>query len=407
MKKKKASKEFEIVIEKLVYEGAGLGRHQGKVVFVPFSVPGDQLLVRPVEEKKTFIRAEIARILKPGNGRVAPECPHFGRCGGCHWQQLEYPRQVEAKRQILEEIFYHRFPQTRAFAIRMRACAQPFAYRSRARVQLRGSGPTSSVGFFRSGSHTVEDVDSCPLLRPSLNEALGALRQFKLKVDKNSKPQEMDIACSEGEDTWATAPVEAGTHEGARGEEVILRRKVGAFSYSVTASVFFQANDFMVSELVALVEEVAKSSGGESALDLFAGAGLFTLPLARHFAEIVAVENSPSACRLCSNNAKAAGLGHIQVACADACAWLDSEGARRKFDLIVLDPPRTGAGPDLMKRIGDRTPHTILYVSCNPQTLVRDLALISPRDYRIERVEGLDLFPQTYHFETVVHLIKN
>ena len=142
-------KAFQITVEKLVYGGAGLGRHNGKVVFVPFSVPGDHLLVHTVTEKKTYVRAEIVKIIKPGNGRITPTCPHFAKCGGCHWQQLEYSRQVEAKRQILEEIFNHRFPQTRELPIIMKACAQPFGYRSRARVQLRGSGSRTIVGFFR------------------------------------------------------------------------------------------------------------------------------------------------------------------------------------------------------------------------------------------------------------------
>ena len=412
----KTPKAFELTIEKLVYGGSGLGRHQEKVVFVPFSVPGDRLLVRPVEEKKTFIRGEIVRILKPGKGRVPPVCPYFEKCGGCHWQQLEYSRQVEAKRQILEEIFHHRFPQTREFPITMRACAQPFAYRSRARVQLRGSGPKASVGFFRSGSHSIQDIEHCPLFRPALNEALGSLRQFKLKVDTDSSPQEMDMACSMEEDTWATAHVGADADEGIstlfgtrRREEVILRRKIGEFLYSVTASVFFQANDFMVSELVAIVRESAKGAGNGSALDLFAGVGIFSLPLARQFAKVVAVENSPAACRLCSTNASAAGFSHIQVVCADVYAWLKSElpPGPHKFDLILLDPPRTGAGADIMGQIRERAPETILYVSCDPQTLSRDLTKISTCDYRIDLVEGLDMFPQTYHFETVVRLVRH
>ena len=155
-------------------EAPGLAHHKGKVVFVPFSAPGDRLLVRPAEEKRTFVRAEIVRLLKAGSGRVDPVCAHFAKCGGCHWQQLEYSHQVRAKRQILEEIFHHRFPQTRELPITMKACAQPLAYRSRARVQMRGAGSGASIGFFRCGSHSVEDVESCPLFRGSLNEALSS-----------------------------------------------------------------------------------------------------------------------------------------------------------------------------------------------------------------------------------------
>ncbi len=418
MKKQgKSSGSFEITIEKLVYGGAGFARHEGKVVFVQFSVPGDRLLVRAVEEKKTFIRAEIVEILKPGKGRIVPMCPHFEKCGGCHWQQLEYRRQAEAKRLILEEAFHHRFPQTLDLPIDMLACPQPFGYRSRARIQLRGAGQRASVGFFRPGSHNVEDVENCPLFRDSLNEALSAVRQFKLKVDTETRPQEMDLACSEEENTWATAYSDMPSAQegitplfGTRGgNDVILRRKVGEYVYAITASAFFQANDFMISELVSRVCDAAATAGSGAVLDLFSGAGLFSLPLARHFSAVTAVENSPGSTRLCLRNVSGAKLQNIQVVCADVSEWLQSQldSHPHSYDLIVLDPPRAGAGPEVMRQIVKLAPPKIVYVSCDPQTLVRDLAAISPAEYAITQVEGLDLFPQTYHFETIVQLVRN
>jgi 23S rRNA (uracil1939-C5)-methyltransferase len=411
MSKSGKSRPFETEIEKLVYGGEGLGRHNGKVVFVPFAVPGDRLLVRPVEEKKTFVRAEIVRILKPGEARVAPVCALFEKCGGCQWQQVEYSNQVEAKRLILEGIFHHRFPQTHAIPIKMIPCPQPLAYRSRARLQLRGAGARASVGFFRPGSHAIQDVDSCPLFRPALNEALTSLRQFKLKVDTDSRPQEMDLACSQEENTFATARVGISEQGGVAlfgsgaTREPVLRRRVGEFVYSVTASVFFQANDFMVSELVRLVEDWAGKGDG-SALDLFAGVGLFSLPLSHRYQQVVAVDNSSTASRLCAANASAAGIRNLQVVCADVFAWRQSIEPP-ECEIILLDPPRAGAGTAVMERIREWNPPTILYVSCDPQTLVRDISKIAASDYRIDLVEGLDLFPQTYHFETVVRLLRN
>ncbi len=413
MGKKKAPATFEVTIEKLVYGGAGFAHHKGKAVFVPYSVPGDRLVVRSVDEKKSFVRAEIVRVVKPGEGRIRPACAYFEKCGGCHWQQLDYTRQVEAKRQILEEIIRHRFPPTRELRIAMRACPQPFAYRSRARVQVRGAGEAASIGFFRAGSHMVENIEKCPLFRNSLNEALASLRQFKIKVDTDSRLQEMDMACSEEEDSWATARTDPVTDEGItpllgtrRREDVILRRKVGDFTYDVTASVFFQANDFMVTELVKVVQNLIKGVHAQRALDLFAGVGLFSLPLATKFDSVVAVENSSSASRLCSRNARNSGVGNIESVCADVSTWLESQH-KSLFDLIVLDPPRAGAGTDVMNQISKLAPEVIIYVSCDPQTLTRDLAAISPRDYGICDVVGLDMFPQTYHFETVVRLEKN
>ncbi|HTY63615.1 MAG TPA: class I SAM-dependent RNA methyltransferase [Acidobacteriota bacterium] len=408
-------KAFEVTIEKLVYGGMGLGRHAGKVVFVPFSVPGDRLRVRAIEEKKTFIRAGITQIVKSGKGRVAPVCPYFEKCGGCHLQQLDYLHQVDAKRQILEESLHHRFPETHELPVTMRACPQPMGYRSRARVQLRGAGEKATVGFYRYRSHAVEDIENCPLFRPSLNEALSSLRQFKLKVDLDISPQEMDLACSQEEDTWATARIGVQSGEGVtplfgkrKTEDVILKRKVGSYIYSVTASVFFQANDFLISELAALVRELSANQGQDAALDLFSGVGLFSLPLARQFTKVIAVENSAAASRLCAANASAAGFRNIESVCADAASWMKSgEADSNRFDLIVLDPPRSGASADVMEQIRKQAPPVILYISCDPQTLVRDLACIAPRDYRIDFVQGLDMFPQTYHFETVIRLVRN
>jgi 23S rRNA (uracil1939-C5)-methyltransferase len=410
---------FEVTIEKLVHGGAGIARHQGKVIFVPFSVPGDHLVVREVEEKKDYLTAETVRILEPGSGRTAPICSHFEKCGGCQWQQLEYFQQVEAKRMILEESIHHRFSQTLTLPITMKECSQPLAYRSRARMQMRGSGAESSIGFFRPKSHRIENLSSCPLFRPLLNEALSSLRQFKLKIDTDAGLQHMDLACSEEEGSWIAARASArggiipdehiaalpGDWGGTGG---LLHRKINEFSYAVTASVFFQANDFIVPELAAVVRQFAKYAGSGIALDLFAGVGLFSLPLAGQYEKVVAVEQSPSASRLCSVNADAAGLRNIRTVCAEVSAWIKSEPASvpPELDLVLLDPPRTGATPRVMKHISRLAPKTIIYVSCDLQTLVRDLAAIAPQEYSIDSITGLDMFPQTYHFETIVRLVR-
>jgi 23S rRNA (uracil1939-C5)-methyltransferase len=386
-----ATDGFELTIDKLVFGGSGLGRHQGKVVFVPFSAPGDLLIVRPVEEKKQLTRAEIIKIIRPGPGRTSPACPHFMKCGGCQWQHLDYPHQVEAKRKILEETFHHRFPQTRDLSIAITACPQNFGYRSRARIQLRRQGDGTAIGFFRCESHTVEDVENCPLLRPLLNKALSAVR--RRSIGDAGWKQEMDIACSEEEGIWAADSAQ------------ILHRKIGEFRYSFTAPVFFQANDFIVPELVSLVRTLCKDAGISSALDLFAGVGLFTLPLALQFKRVVTVEGSEAACRLCLKNLSQAKLRKVEVVCSDVLQWMKSTESMEGLDLLLLDPPRTGAGNAVMDQILRWSPQTIIYVSCDPQTLCRDLDRIAAF-YKIDWIEGLDMFPQTYHFETVVRLIK-
>jgi 23S rRNA (uracil1939-C5)-methyltransferase len=402
---------YELEIEKLVYGGWGLGRHQGKVVFVPFTVPGDRVEVRTELEKKTYLRAAPVRIIKQGPGRQDPPCPYFGRCGGCQWQQLEYPRQVETKRQILEALFSHRFPGSGEVLDRVRGCPFPYRYRSRARLHLQSGQGALKAGFFRHQSRDVEDIAACPLLRPALNDALAHIRKLMLERPAPFRPAQVDLASSEEEGRWAfeeTASIPcAGAPRRARPGTRLLK-KVGMFQYWVTPSVFFQANDFMVAELADVVMDLIPASGGGSALELFAGVGLFSLPLARRFEQVVAVEADGAASRLCRENALQASIGNLRAICGEAGAWMDAAAtvSPPAYDLVLLDPPRSGAGADVMRRLAQWTPETIVYVSCDPQTLVRDLAVIPRGTYRIDHLEGLDLFPQTYHFETVVRLCK-
>ena len=386
---------FVVTVEKLLYGGDALARRDdGKAVFMPYAVPGDRLLVRATAEKKNYVRAEILDVLTPGDGRVAPACPHFGRCGGCHWQQVEYSRQVEAKRRILEELFHHRFPETGQLTMTIRPCPRPFGYRSRARVRRR-VGRETVVGFFRAGSHFIEDMENCPLFRPCLNDALSALRRIpygEFKKNQNDNNEEIDIACSEDERTWAISG------NGAR--ETLLRRKAGNFTYNVAAGTFFQANDFMVDALVSRVMGCVSQDTG-SALDLFSGVGLFSLPLARRFRAVTTVEYSRESYRLCLMNATEAGIENLGAICADAAGWLQTAPG---FDCVVLNPPRAGVGSEVMEQVGRIASKNIVYVSCDPQTLVRDLERLDMKRWRIVSVAGFDMFPQTYHFETVVHL---
>ncbi len=406
--------EYEIRVEKLVYGGEGLGHHQGKVVFVPLSTPGDRLLVRNREAKKGYARAEIVEVLESGSGRRPPSCPYFGRCGGCHWQHLLYGCQIEAKRLILEDVFTHRFPEARDLLISMRASPAEYGYRSRARLHIQRTPRGCSIGFRRFRSHAVEDILSCPLFRPVLNSALGAIRERFRTTASLSAPSGIEIACSQETQTWTSAfcvaekercgTRSAGEMAPSAGE--ILFRDVREFEYAVSAGAFFQANDFLLPNLVACVLELADDCGAQSAVDLYCGVGLFTLPLARIMERVTAVESSAIAAGLCAENATRNGLANIRAIHGDVEGWLHSGDQRpgENLDLVLLNPPRAGAGSGIMRRLGSLKPPTIIYVSCNPLTLARDLAWMHAHGYRLDFIEGLDLFPQTYHFETVVRL---
>jgi 23S rRNA (uracil1939-C5)-methyltransferase len=282
-------------------------------------------------------------------------------------------------------------------------------------VQVQEHARSLRIGFFRFRSHDVEDIELCPLLRPCLNDALSRVRQVLRNAKVPVVPRQIDLASSEAECKWARAGIAlpedtALEHANEAPESGLqfLRRKAGRFHYWVSPAAFFQANDFMIDELVDVVTGLASEAGRGAALDLFSGVGLFSLPLALRFGRVLAVDSSAGASQLCRRNASEAGLDNVQVVCADVPAWMEAAGslAPPAFDLILLDPPRTGAGKEIMRRIAEWIPETIIYVSCDPQTLVRDLAALPLGSYRIDWVEGLDLFPQTFHFETVVRLKK-
>jgi len=201
------SPRIELQIDKLVYGGLGLGRHEGKVAFVPFAAPGDRVAIRVTEERRNYIRGSILEVLEDGPDRAAPACPLFGACGGCQWQHLDYAGQVEAKRRILVELFHHRFPETSALDITMLGSPRALGYRSRARLQLRGSGASSVVGFFRSQSDEVEDVPACPLFRPLLGRALEQVRIGRRAGEGDPRLTEIAIAASEEAGTWGAPRV--------------------------------------------------------------------------------------------------------------------------------------------------------------------------------------------------------
>jgi 23S rRNA (uracil1939-C5)-methyltransferase len=225
----------------------------------------------------------------------------------------------------------------------------------------------------------------------------------------------MELAASEEDRKWGAVETAPETEEefSALGKpetvamgESRLHRRAGPFTYAVSPAAFFQGNSLMLDALVACVVDAIESPGMTEALDLFAGVGLFTLPLARHYGKVIAVESSAEACRLFEHNVEAAGVRNATVVRSEAARWMKAihSVSSPAYDLILLDPPRSGAGQSVMQLIREWAPETVIYVSCDPQTLCRDVAFLPARDYRIDFVRGLDLFPQTYHFETVMRL---
>jgi 23S rRNA (uracil1939-C5)-methyltransferase len=380
---------FEAEVERLAAGGEGVAHApDGRVVFVAGTAPGDRVRVRVVEEHKSWLRGEVAALLAPGPGRVAPRCALFGRCGGCAWQHLDYGAQLAAKREILRDALVRIGGLELPGEIEV-VPSPPYAYRGRARVGVaRGV-----VGFRRLRSHALEPAAACPVLVPALESALAALAAAPPARDG-------EIELCAGDDGRVRAWGPGGLLHG----EAELAIDAGPVRLRVSPGVFFQGNAALRGALLAAVLEAA--GRGRRALDLCAGAGFFSFALAERFAEVLAVESSPPAVRDLRRNLAASGLRNVAPHCAPLESFLASAQAREFApDAIVVDPPRVGLGAALARQLAAAAGGArLVYVSCAPDTLARDLAVLAAEGFRICAVRGFDLFPQTPHVEALALL---
>ena len=380
--------ELDVEVEKLIAGGDGLARFEGIPIFIPRSAPGDRLRVRLVERRPDYGRAEIVEILEPGQGRREPPCPFFGACGGCDLQHLEDDLQVELKAAAVEETLRRLGGLGEDLPIRTVA-GQPWGYRVRTQLHTALKEGGVEVGYHSRRSSEVVGVNRCPVLVPELEGALGSLPTY-LGEDG---PRRLDLLIGEG-DALSSAPVVPGLPHGA------VRLRVGDLQFRLDARCFFQAHRQM---LPILVETAVGTWSGAEAFDLYAGVGLFSLPLARNYRQVTAVEGDRVAARFARRNAQDYGFKQLDVVSRAVEGWIDEmpEGA----DRVIVDPPRNGLSRPVRTVLGKKAPARLTYVSCHAGTLARDLRELTAV-YSIEELVLLDLFPQTGHMEVVAQLAR-
>jgi 23S rRNA (uracil1939-C5)-methyltransferase len=387
-----------------VYGGDGLARvaEDGKpsrVVLTPYVLPGERVRVEQEQEKPGLVRARTLEVLDPAPARVPPPCPYFGRCGGCHYQHASYEAQLAQKRAILEEEL-RRLGKIEPPAEIAVIAGGPWAYRNRVQLHLEGQ----NLGYREARSHRLCAITHCPIASPKINETitalLGMVRDrrwprfvYSLEIFTDERQVQLNVLDS-------AQPVARRFFDWCA--ERIPGFVAGDLHYEgrfhVSRNSFFQVNRFLLDRLV---EAAATGAQGETAVDLYSGVGLFALVLAISFGQVVAVETSSSAVRDLERNA--AGLETVRAVQATAEAYL--EALEMAPDFVLLDPPRTGLGKTVVRRLLDLHPRAVTIVSCDPSTLARDLPALLGGGYRIDQMTMIDLFPQTYHFETVVRLI--
>ncbi|HYY96260.1 MAG TPA: class I SAM-dependent RNA methyltransferase [Pyrinomonadaceae bacterium] len=405
----RAGAELELTVERVLPGGVGLAHARGQTIFVALAAPGDRARVRVESVRARLAFASITEILQPSPARVEPPCPYFGRCGGCDFQQLSYEAQLSAKVEIIRDCL-RRVAHTEPPA-EIEVVPSPEVWRYRARARWQHDPLRKLLGYYERGTHRVVDVAECPVAAPAVEERLSRLRQA---LREGRLPEDAhEFEAVEGDRGVSLAPPFEPEDEGEQARTIAGER------YRFGAGCFFQINHALLEPLVREGLGVAegKAAGGvagDTALDLYSGVGLFTLPLARRFARVVAVEANAAAADYARRNLADAALTNARVETDAVGNWLkenaqgpESAQPLRHVDFVLLDPPRAGADADAVRAIIALTPRHISYVSCDPATLARDLRAFTEAGYRLASVRAFDMFPQTHHVETVVHLLDD
>lgn len=391
--KTKTDETIRVRIERIVPNGFGIAFAENLTVFVALAAAGDELLVKINQTKGKIAFAEIVEIIKPSPDRTEPRCPYFGACGGCNFQQLNYAAQLEAKVAIVRDCLV-RIGRIN-YDAEIQIIGSPNDYEYRARASWHVDTRSRKLGYFKRTSHDVIDVKICPILTAEMQATLTEARQTIDWESFSSNLFEIEAASGERNVSIYSPEILEPTDEisfTANGER-----------YFYDADTFFQGNPFLIE---SLVEIALKDARGETAIDLYSGVGLFTLPLARRFERVFGVEGSEKAVEFAKKNIENARLENVELFNEGVGDWL-AQSEFETLDFVLLDPPRAGTESETIENLLRLRPKQIAYVSCEPSTLARDLRALTESVYRIESIVAVDLFPQTHHVETVVRLNRN
>lgn len=427
-------------IDKLAFGGNGVCRIDGKVCFVSYSCPGDELSLRITARKKSYCIASISEILTPSPSRTVPECSIFGSCGGCSWQHISYAVQLQQKRNILAETLWRGARVEAELVENVVAAKFQYGYRSRFQFKVAVENGKLNIGFYRQASHQVEDAaDGCPIAVSEVNQVLGrcrlllhscssvalisqlsidagengviviihhsgklsaAVRSYLLERAGDLGPctalfLKADIS-SKVELLWGSSEITYSMSQADPGQQpLLLRYPPGGFA---------QVHQLQNSAMLAVIRRLGAFSVSDHLLDLYCGNGNFSLPLAAEVASVTGIEGNADSIRAAEYNGEFNKVANARFFCDDATSAVRRLVAEKQsFATVLLDPPRTGAG-EAVEDIARLQPDKIIYVSCDPSTLARDCGLFSGYGYQVVKTVPIDMFPQTFHIESVTLL---
>jgi 23S rRNA (uracil1939-C5)-methyltransferase len=401
----------EVSLTTLSYGGDCLGRlPDGRVVFVPFGIPGERVAVELIEDNKNFARGKLVKVLEPTPERVEPPCKHFGRCGGCHYQHMDYKAQLDFKAGILNDQLTRLGKLVNPPAPQIIPSPNPYQYRNNLRFHVAETG---KLGYLAPQSERIIPITECHLPQKAIGEVWPTL-----EMEPDSGIDQIELRCGADGDLLITlegalaAPPEFETEAGLSaiyagpggrvvlaGEDCLTLR-VKERNFQVSGGSFFQVNTSMAETMVTTLKETLSLSKDSILMDLYCGVGLFGAFFADEAKEIIGVELSPDACLDFATN-----LDEFDnVSLYEGVVERVLPRLEVKPDIVIIDPPRAGLHPKALGALLAAKPGQIAYVSCDPATLARDLGKIVEGGYHIEKVYLLDLFPQTFHIESMAFL---
>ncbi len=389
-------------IRDVAFGGDGVGGNEGPVIFVPFTVDGDEVEIEITEVRKRYARGRLVRIIVPSSHRVTPQCRYYTRCGGCRMQHIAYAHQLELKHRQVAEIFGRIARLSPPPLAQVIASPRPYGYRGKAEFHLTdGRGGPRRVGLMALASHDLVDIERCEIADESINRKYRNFREDFLEGRLHFYGDRQIIwADQEGE-----PPTEVSIESRNPRE---IARIVGEKRMAVPYGGFFQANLSLVRELAGQVLKMSELSGRETVIDAYGGAGLFSLFLGSRAGRVFGIEGDREAARCAALNLRREGLIRAEFFTGDVAGVLRDELTLcgLKADVVVLDPPRDGCGGGVIDAVAAIRPERIVYVSCNPATQARDVRLLSGYGYTLRRLQPLDMFPQTAHIEVIALLTQ-
>ncbi len=407
----------DVELTAIAHGGSALGRYGGRVLFVPYAIPGEMVRVEIVEAHTRWARTRLIEVLEPSPHRVEAPCPYFGpdKCGGCQFQHIAYEAQAAFKQEVVADQLQRVGGLSGILVQDIIAAAEPWGYRNHAQFHLT---PEGRLGFLTADTHHVIPVGECLILDPLLDDLWAALdmewpQLHRLSMRCGSATGDLmavfELDHYEDFDIEVDFPVSCVILL-ADGEPVVLMGNahlvdhVAGRDFRISAGSFFQVNTAGAQAVVELVRDTLAPGGDEVLVDLYCGVGLFGLSLADRVGHVIGIELDPSAASDFSHNAQ--GLDQVEIDLLEGKARDVLSRIDKAVDLLVLDPPRSGAGREVVTEMARLGPRRIAYVSCDPATLARDARFLIEGGYLLQEVQPVDLFPQTYHVETVATFVK-